>query len=162
MPEFQTPVDIGNRALQDLGAQMMDPTLGFADGSNNATQVSFAYGKLRRAELQGNIWTKATREAALRPVDTNTMMLNPTLWDSVVTYFLGSVVADQSGTLWESTARDNLGNDPQNTPYAWKPYFGPLTAEPFDSSKGYYASELIYTISGAGAYNVYKSLQNGN
>ena len=162
MPEFNAPADIGNRALQRVGAQMMDPVLGFTDGSNNANQVSFCYGKLRRAELMRNIWTFATREATLRPVDTNTMLLNPTLWDQMVIYFVGSVVADESGTLWESIIRSNLGNDPQNTPFAWAPYYSTMTAEPFDSSKAYYVSELVYTFSGLGTYRVYRSLTNGN
>lgn len=160
MPEFETPADIGNRALQRVGAQLLGSS-GFAEASNRAVQVSFCYGKLRRAELQRNVWTFATRKAALRAVDSNTMLLTPTLWSSTVTYFVGSVVEDQSGTLWKSTQRNNLGNDPSLLT-AWVPYFGPMTAEPFDSSKAYFTGEIIYNLTGAGTYNVYESLVDGN
>ena len=53
MAEFLTPIDIGNRALQHCGAEMMDASLGFTEPSKNARQVSFAYGKLRRYEEAG-------------------------------------------------------------------------------------------------------------
>lgn len=182
MPEFNTPVDIGNRALQRVGARLMGSS-GFNENSKEASQVSFCYGKLRQAELQRNVWTFATERTALRPVNPKTAILQPTLWSSTVTYFLGSVVADALGTLWESTQRDNLGNQPGVSLSAWKPYFGPMTAEPFQSSAffaattnsgisssfltitnaiAYYIAELVYTIKGDGTFNVYKSLVDGN
>lgn len=161
MGEFLAPVDIGNRALQHCGSALMDTTLGFAEPSKRARQIASCYGKLRRAELQRNVWRFSTVSACIRPIDTNTMLLKPTLWSSVVTYFFGSVVEDQSGTLWESTARDNIGNQPGSA-IGWIPYFGPMTAEPFDSSKAYWSGELIYTLKGDGTYNVFKSLISGN
>jgi hypothetical protein len=159
--EFLTPTDICNRALQHCGAEMMDQALGFTEISNNARQVSFCYGKLRRAELRRNVWRFATRRAVLRPIDTNVLLLSPSLWSSGTTYFLGSLVTDASNNIWQSRIPNNLGNDPQNTT-AWEPYFGPLTAMLYDSSQVYFAGEVVYTAPGDGTYNVYISMVTGN
>lgn len=162
MPEFVSPTDIGNRALQHCGASLINPALGFTENSKRAAQVSFAYGKLRQAELARNIWRFATKETCLRPIDSNTYLLDPTLFQSGTTYFQGSIVEDQSGTIWNSIVRDNSGNDPQNSPQQWEPYFGPLTVSLYDSSQGYFSGELVYTIAGDGTYNVFRSLISGN
>ena len=89
-------------------------------------------------------------------MDTNTLLLAPTLWSSVVTYFAGSVVQDQAGTLWVSKTRSNLAHNPQNS-NSWEPYFGPMTVALYDSSQIYFAGELVYTGAGDGTYNVYQS-----
>src|SRR6266852_4246476 len=115
MSEFFTPTDIGNRALQHVGAPLMDPIQGFTEISIRAQAVSFCYGKLRRAELERNVWSFATKRAILRAVDPNTMLLAPTLWSSFATYFVGSIVSDASNNLWQSRIPNNIGNDPQNT-----------------------------------------------
>jgi len=162
MPEFLNPTDIGNRAAQHCGAEMMDPIQGFNEVSKTARNISFVYGKLRRAELEQNVWTFATRKAALRPVDTNTLLLAPALWVSTTTYFVGSVVADSVGTLWISDIPSNLNNQPGLAFSAWEPYFGPLTAALYDSSQAYFAGELVYTAAGDGTYNTYLSLLTGN
>src|SRR5262245_60082133 len=132
--EFRSPVDIANRALQHCGAEMIDQTLGFAENSKNARQTSFVYGKLRVAELRRNVWTFATRKAPIRSIDTNTLLLAPALWVSNTTYFIGSIVTDQNGTIWVSRLPNNLGNDPLLT-LAWEPYFGPMTVMLYDSSQ---------------------------
>lgn len=161
MTEYVTQTDIGNRALQWCGAELMDATLGFTEVSKNARQVSFAYGKVRRAELARNIWTFATRRAALRPIDSNTMLLLPTLWVSGATYFVGSIVADSANNYWISNTPNNLGNVPGGA-VNWEPYFGPLTVTLYDSTLTYFAGELVYTAPGDGTYNVYLSLENAN
>lgn len=162
MAEFLSPVDIANRALQHCGSNPIDPTLGFSENSQRAAECAFAYGKLRRAELQRNLWTFATRRTPIRKVDSNTMLLKPALYVASTTYFAGSIVQDQSGTLWSSRIRNNLGNDPQNSPSAWEPYFGPLGVSLYDSSQAYFCEEIVYTSAGDGTYNVYRSLINGN
>lgn len=167
MPEFFSPVDIGNCTCQHCGVPRMDATLGFAEGSQRANEISFRYGKKRRAELQRNAWTFATRKAALRPLDINTRLLAPTLWQSDATYFAGSIVSDSVGTLWESTMPSNSGNQPGLNANGflgpgWEPYFGPMTAEPFDSSKDYFRGELVYTFAGDGTINVFESRADGN
>lgn len=163
MPEFNSPFDIGVRALMHVGAPIAAASNAAFPGSAKASSLLAAsYGKLRRAELQRNLWTFATRKTALRPIDTNTMLLAPTLWSATVTYFLGSIVSDSNGTLWKSAIRNNLNNQPGSILSAWVPYFGPMTAEPFNSSTAYFAGELTYTFGGDGTYNVFESLSNGN
>lgn len=159
--EFNTPVDIGNRALQHCGAEMMDAAVGFAENSKRARQVSFAYPKLRRAELRRNVWRFATRRAVMRAIDTTTMLLDPAMWVAETTYFIGSIVSDESGVLWIGRAVNNLNNQPQNST-AWEPYFGPLTVSLYDSTLGYYQGELVYTASGDGTARIYLSLVAGN
>lgn len=162
MPEFLTPVDIGNRALQHCGSEMM--ITGFSEVSKAARQVSFAYGKQRRAELMDNIWTFATREAALRPIDTTTMRVRPALWVSSTTYYRGCIVDDGTGTLWMSRVQNNLNNQPQSSLSQWEPYFGPLTADLWDTTDttAYRSGELVYTTAGDGTYRVYQSQIDGN
>jgi hypothetical protein len=58
----------------------MNAALGFSENSQRASETSFAYGKVKRAELGRNIWTFATRRAVLRSIDVNTLLLAPTLW----------------------------------------------------------------------------------
>jgi hypothetical protein len=164
MPEYTSPVDIGNRALQHVGAEFMDPGLGFNENSKRAQQVSFNYGGSRRAELRRNSWRFAIKKAALRAIDSNTMLLAPAMWVQNTTYFFGSIVSDQTNTLWRSLIPINVGNQPGVTgnDFAWEPYFGPMTVALYDSSLTYFAGELVYTAAGDGTYNAYVSNVNAN
>lgn len=139
-----------------MGAQ------GLAEVSRTAGEISACYGQLRQAELRANTWTFACRRAMLRPVDDDTMLLDPALWVSTTTYFVGSIVADENGTLWISRIPNNLGYQPGVTFSAWEPYFGPLTVSLYDSSIVFEAGELVYTAAGDGTNRVYVSLQNSN
>lgn len=158
---YLTPVDIANRALQHLGATRIDAAIGFAESSLNATETAFAYDKLRQAELSTGVWRFAIRKAILRPMDVNTMLLAPALWNAGTTYFVGHIVADATGQMWESVTPDNLGNDPTQT-LAWRQYFGPLTVMAYDSTSSYFSGELVYITEGNGINRVYRSLQNSN
>ena len=161
---FQTSVDIGNRACQHVGVPRMDPTLGFSEPSERANEISFAYGKLKVAELQRAMWTFSTRLAPLRAIDSNTMLLSPALWQSGTTYFKGSLVVDQDNTIWQSRIVNNIGNQPgqPGAIFAWEPYFGPLTVTAYDGTKVYFAGEVAYLAPGDGTYNVYMSLVSNN
>jgi hypothetical protein len=162
MSAFQTAVDIGQRALQHCGQTRMDSVLGFDDPqSRGASEIAACYDKLREAELEANYWTCAIRRTVLRAIDSNTMLLAPALWAPGVTYFVGSVVADQSGNLWISRIPNNIANDPLLTTY-WEPYFGPLAVPLHVASTVYYPGELVYTAPGNGTYRVYMSLQDSN
>lgn len=158
---FLTAVDIANRALQHVGQDLIDSSLGFTEQSKKAQQTAFAYPKLRRAELRRNVWRFAIRRQVLRAIDTNTMLLAPSLWVSTTTYFAGSIVIDENGTPWISLVPNNLGNEPQYSPY-WAQYFGPLSVSLYDSTVSYSAGELVYTAAGDGTNRVYLSLQSGN
>jgi len=161
MAEFTTPTDIGNRAAQHCGAEMMDAVAGFTEDSKVARQIGFVYGKLRRAELRRNVWVCATRRAALRAIATTTMLLVAAQWVSDTTYFNGSIVDDGSGTLWISRIQNNVGNQPQNSA-TWEPYFGPMTVSPYDSTTSYFSGEMVYTAAGDGTSRVYLSQISGN
>lgn len=158
---FLTAVDIGNRALQHVGQDLIDSALGFTEQRKATQQVAFAYPKLRRAELRRNVWRFAIRRQVLRALDTNTMLLAPALWVSTTTYFAGSIVNDENGTAWISLIPNNLGNEPQYSPY-WAQYFGPMSVSLYDSTVSYSAGELVYTADGDGTNRVYLSLQTGN
>lgn len=165
MPEFLSPTDIGSCAAQACGQPQLDPVLGFTDPSSKAaSEIGFVYGKMRRAELRRNDWRFAIRYVCLRPIDTNTMLAAPTLWVQSAIYFIGSIVADQNGTLWESTIPSNTGFQPGTLAglQVWQPYFGPMSVALYDSSEAYNSGELTYTAAGNGTYNVYRSLINGN
>ncbi len=161
---FQNSADIANRALQHCGVPRMDATLGFTEGTERANELNFAYGKVKRAEFEDNVWTFATRRAALRPIDTNTMVVNPAMWMSTATYFRGSIVSDSTGFLWISRVPNNLNNQPgqPSAIFAWEPYFGPLTAALYDSTTAYRTGEIVYTAPGDGTYNTYLSLSDQN
>src|SRR5262245_12856479 len=159
---YLTPIDIANRACDHCGVDLLDPVLGFADGQRESARIAPVYNKLRQAELRRNVWRFATREAAIRALDTNTLLLSPALWVSTTAYFVGSVVSDENGYLWISRIRNNIGSQPQVSQGAWEPYFGPLTVMLYDSSLSYFAGELVYTFAGDGTFNTYLSLANGN
>lgn len=158
---FTSPVDIANRALQHCGATRIDVALGFAENSKNASECAFCYDKLRQAELRRNVWRFAIREACLRAMDVNTLLLSASMWSSVTTYFVGSIVSDETGQLWISRIPDNLGYQPENS-LTWEQYFGPLTVARYDSTTSYMAGELVYTTAGDGTNRVYRSLQSSN
>ena len=164
MIAFRTPVDIGNRAAQHCGVPRMDPVLGFNDTSvRAASEIAFCYDKLRQAELKRENWVFSIKEAVLRAIDGNTMLINPALWSPTTTYFRGSIVTDQSGNFWHSTIPNNLNNDPLLTTL-WEPYFGTLTASLYDitGTTAYNAGEVVYTTPGDGTALVYLSLISAN
>jgi hypothetical protein len=162
---FATPVDICNRALQHCGVSRIN---GFTDDTLQASECQFTYDKVRRAELRRNVWQFSIRKVALRPIDTQTMLIAPELWSNSTTYAYGALVTDVSGMIWQSRIQDNLNNNPTDanntTSYAWESYVGPMTAEPYDTTgtTNYYAGELVYETPGDGTYIVYMSLQSGN
>lgn len=162
MSGFATSIDIANRALQHCGVtNLIDAALGFTEPSTNATHISFCYDKLRRAELRRQIWTFATKRVVLRPLDVNSRLLAPSMWSTTVTYFIGSIVADQNGMPWISKIPSNLANDPLNSVGCWEQYFGPLAVYLY-ASGSYFAGEVVYTTAGDGTYRVYQSQTNGN
>lgn len=161
MTEFNTPVDIADRCLQHLGSDRIDSALGFTEDSIRASETAFAYPKLRVAELQRNVWEFAIKNAVLRAIDSNTMLLVPAMWVQTTTYFVGSIVSDEDGNAWISVEASNLGNDPQNSTM-WQPYFGPMSVSLWDSSTSYLTGELVYTAAGDGTSRVYLSLVSDN
>ena len=160
MPAFNSSLDIGNRAAQHCGAKRISS---FSEISVAASEISFAYDKLREAELQSNLWTFAIKKTPLRPINTNTMLLTPSLWSQSTTYYRGSIVADENNNLWVSRIPSNLNNDPLLTSF-WEPYFGPMAVPLYDvtGQTNYLSGELVYTTPGDGTYRVFESLISSN
>lgn len=159
--EFNTPVDIASSALQLCGQSRLDPIKGFTEPTKAARETSFAYGKMRRAELRRNAWRCAVKMAVLRAIDPNTRLLTPALWSPTSTYFANSIVTDQNNNLWISNTPNNLNNDPLAS-LTWEPYFGPLTVMLYTTATSYFAGEMVYTTPGDGTARTYLSLQDGN
>ena len=175
---YQTPYDICNSALQELGVRQIST---FADASVEASAMSFRYDKVRMAELQRNNWTFSRRVAPLRAVETNatqfplnlpasgspstgTLMLTPQVWNPAITYLPGSIVADPNvpGLFWTSTAFENI-NNPPGEGSVWDVYFGPLTVTPFDLTQSYWAGELVYiTDPNSQVVRVFRSMMDNN
>lgn len=174
---FQTPIDICNRAMQHLGARRIDSILGFTEISAQASECSFAYDKLRRAELQSSYWGFAITRTVLRPMNslsvqgtpfltTNsvpspTMLLSPALWSSTTTYSAGALVTDITGVIWQSRSPANAGFAPGNS-VTWEQYTGSIAVDAWISGTSYTAGELAYIAPGDGTYTVYQSLVEGN
>ncbi len=140
---FRLPVDICNRALQHVGsrritaAEFATPTT-----SQAASEVAFCYDKLRQAELRRNTWVFATKRAMLRPIDDDTLFLNPPQWNVLAHYQPGNIVADSTGMLWQAVEAWAFETPGSGT--AFVPYFGPLNVSLYDSTEGYFAGEIVY------------------
>lgn len=153
---FQTSVDIANRAMQHVGARRI---ASMSEDSKAADEVNFSYHKIRQAELRRNVWRFATRLAALRPVDTDTMVIVPPAYSAALTYITGSIVT--YGDVWWQAVEDLAAAQTPGTVAGWGRYFGPQTATAYDVNTSYYSGELVYTPA-TGSYRVYLSLKNGN
>lgn len=157
MAEYLTPIDIANRACDHCG---IPPIVAFTDDVKAADLVLRVYDKLRIAELRRNVWRFAIRKAALRAVDTTTMVLVPTAFDATETYPQGSIVSYSNSIYFASQAvpADIVPGAP-NEAY-WTVYFGPLTVTPYDSELSYYAGELVYDVVGT-TVTIYQCLTTG-
>jgi hypothetical protein len=157
---FIDSMDIANRACQHLGVtRIMNPT---EDSRANA-EMTFAYDKLRRAELRRNNWRVAIKHAALRPIDVTTYELAPAQWNAGVQYLPGSIVSDPNGQHWISNKANNINNDPNATDI-WDAYFGSLTVDVYDTSgtTAYYAGDLVYIQNADSSFTIFLSRVNSN
>jgi len=156
---FLDSLDIANRACFQCG---VDNIGSITEDSWRNTVLSDAYDKLRRPELRRNVWRFAVRKAAIRAIDTTTMLLQPSLWSNSTTYLPGAIVTDSNGQMWFSVQPENLNNQPGQSA-AWDMFFGPMTVSLYSSATTYYSGELVYK-AGAdpGSYRVFISLQDGN
>lgn len=157
---FIDSLDIANRTCQHLGVTRIRTP---SDDTVQNAEISFAYDKLRRAELMRNYWVFAIKRAVLRPIDTTTFLLAPALWNAGTVYLPGSVVKDPNGQLWISNSANNIGNDPNLTD-VWDDYYGSMTVDAFDTTgqTSYFAGDLVYIQNTDSSYVIYLSLQNDN
>lgn len=155
---FTSILSIANRALQHVGSRRI---ASMTENSREADEVNFNYDMLRQAELRRRVWRFATRNVALRPIDTGTLLFVPVVYDSLTTYITGDIVSWTDGAWYQATAAVTAGTTPDTTGSPWTRYFGPDTATLYDATDTYYAGELVYTPATTSA-RVYLSLVNGN
>lgn len=133
---YQTPVDIGNRALQHVGATRITA---FSDNSKNAAAISFVYDKSRETELRRSLWIFATKKAVLRPLDTTTLFPVIPAW-AAGSYTMAALVKD-SGSYWiaarATSSTPGVGND-------WQMYAGPLSVNLWSTGSVWFTGELVY------------------
>lgn len=165
MAIYQTSVDIANRALQHCGSSRITA---FTDDTKQAQAVSFAYDKLREAELRRNVWVFSVRKVALRPVDSTFKQLAPAAYNAATTYAQGAVVS-YGGEWWESLTATNVGQTPGLDASSWEMYCGPRSIRPFALNTGltasdvpYYSGELVLGNGTTDTTTVYRSLITGN
>lgn len=175
---FFKPEDIANRAAQHLGKPQIRS---LTEQSDVALEINACYDRIRDAELARNLWTFATRDVALRALDTTSVVVSFETWSSTYTYIDGTsgypagyVVKDAAGNLWVSLVNGNT-----TTPGAfgtagaaltWESYFGNRAANVWNDSiqntittnnTSYHLGELVY-IAAAGSYKIYVSIVEGN
>lgn len=174
MSNFQSPIDICNRMLDHAGARTIT---GFppADNSRNAAKCFEVYDKLRQAELQRNNWTFSTRKAALRPIDTTTMLLVPTPWVNGVQYYMGDIVSYQGQNyiyIYTGDSNPPVYPDGEVNQFCDN-YYGPMTVDTWINPNStatttlplpsaYHSGEIIYFSAGDGTYTLFMSLIDNN
>lgn len=159
--DFQTPLDIANRTCTLLGVRQIGAQ-GFAEDSVPAFELGVLYDKCRQIELRRNLWKYSIRNTVLYPCSDMTRLLQPAMWSSGTTYMYGSIVSDATNLLWISKIDTNLGQGPGYNVSAWELYTGPLAIGPIDTTRTYWAGEVVYIAPGDGTYTVYQSLTNNN
>ena len=165
--DYEVPLDIAIAACDHMGAT---PITSFQQNSKVAARLSFRYDKVRKYELQRNLWVFSIRKAVLRPVDTTTMTVNWGAWSNTATYVLGSVCTDAAtGKVYQALGAVPAGMEPSAYPSLWQEYFGPTTCDawtlvasggpqPWLSGTTYAANvDVVGSDS-----NVYLGLTNGN
>jgi hypothetical protein len=160
--EYLDSLDVANQTCQLCGVEQIASV---TEDSRNNKEISFAYGKARRAELRRNTWVFSIRKAVLRPIDNATMILSPAPWSATTTYVFGAIVSDGNKQLWLSLQKQNLNNVPGGNDNAWTAYFGPRSIEPWDTTDTttYWAGELVYMAGSVpGSYTIFQSLISNN
>jgi hypothetical protein len=164
MAGFTVALDIQNRGLQHLAV----PQITSASVNRAATEVAFAYDKLRKAELRRSPWRFSTKRAVLRALTATTKRFVPPAWSSGSTaYTIGQVVQDSLGVYWvcmvahTSSTTNGPGSYQVGQPQNWQEYFGPVAGDLYNQQTSYYAGELAYQPTGADD-DWFLSLQNNN
>lgn len=149
MTGYSSPVDIANRALQLCGASRITA---FTDNDKNAASVAFVYDKIRQSELRRNVWSFSIRQAIVRALADDTLLLVAPTW-AAGAYTAGAIVSSLN-TLWIASV--NTSGVPGTSP-DWLTYAGPLTVSTYDATEEYEIGELVKS-----GGTVYLSITGGN
>lgn len=165
MAKFLFEIDILNRALQHLGARQLET---ITDNSVEQQETTTCYDKLRRMELERNIWRFSVKKTVLYPLSPSTLFLVPAVWAIGTTYLLGDVVQDANGQWWVSTVPGNIGNSPGSASQ-WDTYWGPISCDLWNignntgTNSAYFNGDLVYQVNQVtGAITVYRSQVSSN
>jgi hypothetical protein len=165
--DYEVPLDIANAACDYLGTSQITS---FQQNNKVANRLSFRYDKVRKYELERNLWVFSIRKAVISPVDTTTMSVTFGTWNAAATYVLGSVALDPAtGKLYQATTAISANVPPSANPGLWEEYFGPDVCDvwtlgapggpqPWSSATSYQAGSDVVGSDGS----VYLSLINGN
>lgn len=156
MSNFDTPVDIINRALQHCRQPRITTV---TDHSEQAEETVFMYDKLREAEMSINLWRFATRRVILRALGIDTVTWVPVTWVATTTYAAGAVVSYSpptgvyaAQTMYWQTSKGKTGSASALTPEVdpdWTKFFGLLTTDLYDtgaqgtSTTSYQPGEIV-------------------
>lgn len=165
--DYEVPLDIAIAACDHMGAT---PITSFQQNSKVAARLSFRYDKVRKYELERNLWVFSIRNAVTRPLDITSMTVTFGTWSATATYVLGSIVLDPTtNKYWQATGAVATNVAPSANPGSWEQYFGPQIADvwsltpvggpqPWTSITNYAAGvDVVGSDS-----NVYLGLTNGN
>lgn len=172
MTGFSSPIDICNRGLDAIGARNIT---NFSDASRNSDKCNEVYDKLRQAELRRNTWVFSTRRAALRPIDTTTMVLFPLPYNGDTFYHTGDIASynDEYYIVLQDMPLGAIPPTDANGQVAetWDNYFGPLTVDVWVNPNSttntpggisYHAGEIVYLAPGNGTFSAFLSLVDDN
>lgn len=144
---YASALDIANRALQLCGQIRISA---FTDNAKAATEIAFAYAKLRRVVLRRNIWKFAVKKVALRAMTSTTQRFWPSAWAVGTTYSIGALVsytdpANQysSSQVYISLASSNIGNAPSDTSFKWVLFSAPNACDTYSATVPYYVNEIV-------------------
>lgn len=143
---FQTPIDIANQALQDLGQTYITT---FQDNSRQAKECNTAYDNARIAELSNHTWMFSIRKARVRGITQSMQLWTPPTYNPATAYTIGQVVMYAGGTYANSASYPWIMQVPSATgaqpdiSSQWSHYFGTLAADVFDNQATYAAGEVV-------------------
>lgn len=155
--DFQTPVDICNRALTHCGARRIDT---LDDANDRASECQAVYDKMRVAELRRNFWIFAIRKNIVRPLDSTCVLVTFPTFSATATYPRFFPVTAASGRVFQCNAAMAAGGGPDDDTAgsSWVRYFGADVAFAYDSDTSYWAGEIVYA---PATKLFYRALANG-
>ena len=143
---YQSPVDIGNRALQHITQGSISS---FTEDSVAAGNINLCYDQLRLAELSRHVWAFAIKRARVRPVRFSTQLWTPPTYNPATTYTVGQVVMYASTAYanaaiypWICQVPSSIGATPDLST-DWSHFFGVMATDIFDSGASYAAGEVV-------------------
>lgn len=147
MSAFGSELDIANRALQLLRTHRISA---FTDHTLEAQEMSFAFTRMRDAELTTHLWGFSIWRSMLRPVTVDTVTWTPPAW-SAGSFSVGAVVAYTPTTgpyanisgLWQTWTPKTGASTASPDNDDWRAFVGTIAADLYDSGITYFTGETV-------------------